>query len=58
MQHPMYLFTFLLSSALKWGQINFGIQNERIFKPYDACFVMSCKFLLRDYIKTDVTRQY
>ena len=48
MQHPQYLFTFLLSSALKWGQINFGIQNESIFKPYDECFVMPCKcFLLR-----------
>ena len=48
MQHPQYLFTFLLSSALKWGQINFRIKNQRIFKPYDACFVMPCKcFLLR-----------
>ena len=60
MQHPMYLFTFLLSSALKWGQINFGIQNERIFKPYDACFLCRANVFCcaQDCIKTNVTGQY
>ena len=54
----VHIFAFQCPSTAKW--LHFGIQNERIFKPNEACYATTfkCFCLAQDYIKTDTTGQY